>query len=155
MDLILQETGNGGDVILNNNYDINMSDSFYTAIYLSLFGGNTEASTSSDNIQPEQRFDFWGNNFFDIDSQFNSFTERAINNNALDTKGIKTIETAVRKDVSWLSAIGTVKATCNLITLDQLQILITLQQGNTTNPTTYEYIWDATKQEVIINKNIK
>lgn len=154
-DLVVYESGDGGDLILNDVSDVETSDSFYTSIYLALFGGNIEASTTNDEVQPEQRFDFWGNDFLDINSQFNSYTERAINKNALDTKGIKAIESAVKKDVEFLSIVGKVTAECNLIELDKLQILVTVQQGNNnTNATTYQYIWDATKQEVIINQYI-
>src|SRR5690606_6946193 len=80
--------GNGGDIKLLGN-DLAVIYSHENQVYLALFGGNVEQSTPAQETT-ETTEDWWGNNLLfggDAAKQFNSETERALNNTALNSAG--------------------------------------------------------------------
>ena len=55
-DLAIYETGNGGDLLINNN-DLSSVEILIHQVYLCLFGGNVEASTRGNELKSEKRED--------------------------------------------------------------------------------------------------
>ena len=59
-DLVIWETGNGGDAQLLGN-DLATTDGLTNMPYLGWFGGNPGFITTGNELENEQRFDWWGN----------------------------------------------------------------------------------------------
>lgn len=87
-DLLIKETGNGGDLVLKGN-DLAMVSGAENMPYLSMFGG----------------VNWWGNDLLlgeDIDLQFNSESEDAINDISLNSSGRVALENAIQRDLASL-----------------------------------------------------
>jgi hypothetical protein len=142
IDVLIYESGNGGELSLKNG-DIETTDGLLNIPYLSHFGGNVEASTKGNELEGEERFDWWGNTFIPTESQMNSELERALNSNALNSSGRVNIESAAKKDLEVL------KDVAELLTLVTItgneKILIT----DKINKSVVNMAWDATKNELI------
>lgn len=124
-DLKLIETGNGGDFV-NLGNDLQVIDTIYTMVYLSLFGGNVEESTVEGFVNP-QSFDYWANKLMfgnDASQQFNSETERTLKNTALSTSAIDPITEAVLNDLSYLRKLFKIRVAVSLPYINQVKIEI-------------------------------
>lgn len=124
-DVKLIETGNGGDFVSLIN-DIEVIDTIYTMVYLSLFGGNVEESTVDGFVNP-QSFDYWANKLMygnDPSQQFNSETERTLNKTALNTSAIDKISEAVITDLTYLKKLFKITVKVSLPYLNQVKIEI-------------------------------
>ena len=155
-DLALQETGNGGDIQLKGN-DLVITDSIFNQIYMGLFGGNPEASTTGEELTTEQRRDWWGNNLLlqDLpDIQQNSTLERTLNEVALNSSGRLQIEEAAKKDLEFLKEIAEITVETKIFDVDKIEIIIFAKETENIEPQIFIFIWDATKQELIENKVI-
>lgn len=87
-DLLIKETGNGGDLVLKGN-DLAMVSGAENMPYLSMFGGAN----------------WWANDLLlgdDIDLQFNSESEAAINEISLNSSGRVALENAIQRDLASL-----------------------------------------------------
>jgi phage gp46-like protein len=135
-DVAIVETLNGGDVQLNGN-DLAVINGIENMIYLALFGGNVEASTQTRFVQV-QSFDYWANALFMKNTpsqQFNSETERALNNTPLTSSGRVLIENAIKKDLDFFKNVGaTVDITVLIVATDKItiNIKVTIPQEQTT-----------------------
>lgn len=101
-DIFLGEQGGYGDMTLLGN-DLATCKSVETAIYLAMFGGNIEADTV--NPRPAIDLSYFGNSIFwgaQPVVQFNSLTERTLQNTPLTSAGRPVIESAIKKDLSFL-----------------------------------------------------
>lgn len=124
-DLKLIETGNGGDFVSLGN-DLEITDTIYTLVYLSLFGGNVEESTVNGFVKP-QSFDYWANKLVfgnEPTQQFNSETERTLNNTPLNTSAIEKISDAVLTDLAYLKKLFKVTVKVSLPYINQIKIEI-------------------------------
>lgn len=125
-DLAIIETGNGGDIQQNGN-DLAIVNGVENMIYLAMFGGNVEASTTAV-ITQSQSFDFWGNTVFASNypsQQFNSETERTINSVPLTSSGRVLIENAIKKDLSFFSELNAkVEVTVTIVATDKISVKI-------------------------------
>lgn len=124
-DLKLIETGNGGDFV-NLGNDLQVIDTIYTMVYLSLFGGNVEESTVEGFVKP-QSFDYWANKLMfgdDPSLQFNSETERTLNNTPLNTAAIDKITNAVITDLNYLKKLFKITVRVSLPYINQVKIEI-------------------------------
>ena len=151
IDLTIYESGNGGELQLLKN-DLAQTDSFFNMVYLALFGGNVEASTTGNEIETELRLDWWGNALLFADNaelQFNSDTERTLNNITINSEGRNTIESAVKKDLLFLSNFAACDVIVSLETVDRVSIYVTLQEPDNIEEKNYQFIWDASKSELI------
>lgn len=146
VDLLIYESGNGGEIKLAGG-DLATTDSLANQIYLAHFGGNVEASTTGDEIEGEERLDWWGNKFFEEETEamMNSELERALNNNSLSSSGRAEIERRANEDVEYLSALSDVSSEVFLIGNDKIEIIDSIEEIETV----YKYLWDATKDELI------
>ena len=87
MDIRLIETGQGGDIVINQSV-IDGVDGYENMPYLAMFGGA----------------DFWGNFLFEQipGGRVESKTEKALQDNALNSSGLRRIEDAVKEDLAFL-----------------------------------------------------
>lgn len=141
-DVIIYENGNGGELSLKNG-DIETTDSLCNQPYLAHFGGNVEANTTDNEIEGEERNDWWGNTFLDGEAQMNSNLERSLNKNALNSSGRANIEAAAVKDLEYLSEIAKTESIVSLKGVNKLLITDKLNQS------VVNLAWDATKNELI------
>lgn len=151
MDLALFEAkGNGGDYIRKTN-DLYVIDGFQSMPYISLFGGNTEASTKINRPEAVQAFDFWGNSLIPNNAsiQFNSETERTLMNTALTSAGRIVIENAVKKDLAFMSDFADVTVQVSIISTDKVRIYIKIMQPDNLQNKEFIYIWSATRRELL------
>ncbi len=154
MDLELIEQGDGGELIKTTN-DLSVIYGFENEVYIALFGGNVAEDTTQKRDPLELDLSFWGNNLLhpnDKSVQFNSKTERGINNIPLTSAGRALIEQAVKDDLNYLTAIGSVNVNVSIIGVDKIEIDVQLQQP-ATSAQNFSYVWDATKQELIARQN--
>ncbi|KKM20617.1 hypothetical protein LCGC14_1643660 [marine sediment metagenome] len=154
MDLEVIESGNGGDLVQKGN-DLSQIFGFQNMPYLALFGGNVEASTPVERIPSEQAFDWWGNFLLSNkpEVQFNSLTERTLNNVAVNSSGRLEIENAVKKDLEFMSTFAEVSVDVSIVSTDRVRILITVLEPENLDPKEFQFIWDFTKQELHDNNS--
>ncbi|NCX55599.1 MAG: hypothetical protein EBW87_00150 [Burkholderiaceae bacterium] len=152
MDLKIIETGSGGDVVLKESRcDLVTIDGLQNMAYLAMFGGNTESNTPNNRLSNEQAYDWWGNSalmFNEPGQQFNSETERVLNNTALTSAGREAIFQAVRSDLLFMKQFCRVAIAVSILTVDTVVLGIRIQEPGTVTQKDYIYIWDATKREL-------
>lgn len=150
MDLQLIEQGNGGE-ILKKAKDLSVIEGLQNMPYLALFGGNTEMNSSNKRLVTEQDFSFWGNNLFfpnDQGVQFNSNTERTLNNTALTSAGRAIIEQAVKEDLKFMKDFCRVAIAVSIVATDKIVIGIQLHEPDNIQRRDFIFIWDATRSEL-------
>ena len=155
-DILLYETGSGGDFSIQGN-DIQLSETLFQNIYISLFGGNIEASTTGSEIEGEVRSDYWGNQLFQANSkpkQFNSVTESLLSNVVLNSGGRLSIQRAVEQDLEHLSNIVQFSVAVNIVSTHKVQIVINTTALANQQQKSYQLIYDNAKNEVITDFNI-
>jgi phage gp46-like protein len=155
-DIAIYESGNGGDIAIMNN-DIALGDQLYQQVYLALFGGNVEVSTRGDEPNGMQREDWWANSllFGNVKAkQLNSATERALQENALNSTGRLNIIRAIESDLAYLKAFADISADASIVSNNCISITVTLKQPNTQQNTALKYLWDSAKQELITEETI-
>jgi hypothetical protein len=155
-DILLYETGQGGDFAIIND-DLVMGESLYQQIFLALFGGNIEASTKINYLPTEERFDYWGNGLVWKDEktkQFNSETERAIQNNALNSSGRLLILQAVDIDLTYLKSTLDYTIDVQITGRDNLRIIVNFTQKTNQQDRSLQMVYDNARNEVIIEKII-
>lgn len=148
-DVRLIENGSGGDFVLIGN-DLETIGGFQNMVYLSLFGGNVEASTG-DVVESEQRFDWWGNSVLfpnDPSIQFNSETERVLNEVALNSSGRLKIEQAVKSDLAHMQSFANIDVSVSITGENRIEIYIRIQQPDNQQLNEIVYIWDAAQSEL-------
>jgi hypothetical protein len=122
-----------------------------------LFGGNVEASTKGNEIPTEIREDWWGNSLIFADrnkKQFNSETEKTLNNTALNSSGRIKIERAINQDLNDFKSICDIKVSVSILGVNKLKISIFLQKPNSKQDKVMQIIWDSAKTEIILQNII-
>lgn len=155
-DILLFETGNGGDLLVLNN-DLSLVETLFQQVYLRLFGGNVEANTTGNEIEGQQREDWWANSLFfnnKKDKQFNSNTERVLDNVTLNTSGRIDIARAVETDLEGLKNIADISINVVILSHIKLKIEIRLQKPGGIEDKILQFIWDNARKEVIIDRTI-
>lgn len=123
-DIAIIERGGSGDFTLNGN-DLAVCESVENAFYLAMFGGNVEADTKLPRTAGVQDFSWWGNALLMGDNpliQFNSLTERTLNNTTLNSNGRIIIENAIKKDLEFLSSENKVTFTVAIVATDRINV---------------------------------
>jgi phage gp46-like protein len=154
-DVLIYESGNGGDISISGN-DIALTEQLFQQIYLRLFGGNVEAVTKGNEPAGEVRNDWWGNSLFfsqDQGKQFNSVTEKTLNETALNSAGRLKILTAVERDLSGMEQWASTTVDVLIASANKVVIVVQLSQPNQTT-STLNIIWDSLKKQVVLEYNI-
>jgi len=150
-DLTLFETGSGGDISLKGN-DFDLTGGIFNQIYMALFGGNPDASTTGEELATELRGDWWGNALLspgEPDLQMNSTLEKTLRSVAISSSGIRQIEDAAKADLAFLSDGAEISVEVTVPTVDKIEIRILAQEPGNLESQGFIFIWSATKQEVI------
>jgi len=155
-DIHLFESGSGGDFLLMNG-DLALSETLFQTVYLALFGGNVEASTVGNEIDSQERVDFWGNDLFFRDEkskQFNSETERTLNSVTINSSGRLKIKSAVEQDLFFLKNIADLEIEVLILGINKVNIQIKITQIGEQSSRLFQFIWDNAKSEIIFEKII-
>ncbi len=150
MDLLLEETLDGGDLIVKG-LDLETVSGWQNAPYLALFGGNPAASTTGPKLENEEAFDYWGNYLFfpnNPDAQFNSETERTLREVSLTPNGRLRIEEAVKTDLAFMRDFAEIEVNVQIIAVNTIQINILISEPGNLQNQPFQFIWDATKEEL-------
>lgn len=155
-DIGLFETGSGGDFLILNN-DLLLTESLHQQFYIAMFGGNIQESTKSSYLESEERFDYWANDLFWKEKptkQFNSQTERALKNNALNSSGRLAIIRAINNDLEYLSSVIDFSVDVSILSSSKLEITVTFLGKSNEQSKVLQMVFDNAKNELIINKEI-
>lgn len=155
-DINLHESGSGGEISILNN-DLVLGEALFQQVYLALFGGNLEASTRGDEPITEIRQDWWGNSVFfgeNPNKQFNSLTEKALNEVVLNSSGRLTIINAINEDLDYLRSLVNFSVDVIFESTNTIKIMIKFEQTGTNSDRVLELIWNNAKNELIINRTI-
>ncbi len=155
-DLLIYDNGTGGDLKVISK-DLALGETLFTQVYLAFFGGNLEANTKGNEIDGQERFDWWGNELLYEQKpkrQFNSNLERALNNTVYNSSGRIEIENAAKKDLQVLSDIVNTEVSVNIISHNRLGIHVQLTGLNNGEESELQFIWNNAKNEIIIEESI-
>lgn len=154
IDILLVETGDGNEFVQKGN-DFITVEGMQNVVYLSLFGGNVEGSTR-EIIGQEQRMYWWANDALyqeDIDEQMNSETERKLQTIALNSQGRLELIQSIKTDLAWIEEFAEVEADVIFESVDRVRISVTLTQPSNEENTSFVFLWDSTKQELLNGNN--
>ena len=155
-DILLRETGSGGDFAILSN-DLVLSDTLYQQFYLAMFGGNLRANTKSKYLDNEERFDYWGNYLIwstQKNKQFNSETERALQESVINSSGRLKVLQAVKNDLAYLANVINFEVQVNLLAQNKLSITITFTEKSNQQDKSLQFVFDNSKSEVLIQEVI-
>jgi len=150
-DILIWQTGSGGDISLIDN-DISLTERLYYKVYLCLFGGNYEASTKGNEVQGEERFDWWGNSLFfseNTSKQFNSETERVLKTVTLNSSGRVKILESVKNDLKLLKNISDVEVNVVILSSNSVSIEVNINEPSNISNSLLRMVWDNAKNEII------
>lgn len=154
MDILFLENFNGGDIEVKGNTVVT-TEGFETMVYLALFGGNTQANTPTARNADEQAFDYWANSLLwpqTPEVQFNSLTERTLQNTPLSSAGRLTIEEAVKADLAFMAPFARIAVTTAITGPDRLQININIIRPDNLEEKQFIFVWDATLQNLVTDR---
>jgi hypothetical protein len=156
-DLLIYMTGNGGEANLINDNDLELTNGLFNMVLIAMFGGNPDGVTTESIEEGEQRFDWWGNSLFfnnKPEQQFNSYTENLLNNIALTSQSRGIIKGYVLKDLEFLSNLAEIDVNISLLSNDKIDITVKVKELSNIQNSEFQFIWDATKSELIENRII-
>jgi hypothetical protein len=155
-DLQIHENGNGGELLIYKK-DLATSESLFTLIYISLFGGNYDSSTSGNEPENLERFDFWGNDLVfknQKDKQFNSVTEKALNETVLNSSGRLKIESAVKRDLNSLKNIIDLSVSVSILSSTEVSVKIKASRKGSKSESVFQFTWNNAIKQVINQEQI-
>lgn len=156
IDFSVYESGSGGDLILKGN-DLSTTTSWYNMPYIALFGGNVAQLTPTERPDGEQQFDFWGNTLLFANTpeiQYNSRTEKILNETPLNSAGRVRIEQAVKKDLDFMTQFADIEVEVTLTGVDRVRIDLQVTELENETSTIFTYLWDGAKVEEITQQNV-
>ena len=156
VDFSIYESGDGGELLMVNN-DISLADSLLQLVYISLFGGNTEASTLGNEIESELRYDWWANSLIfgtQPNKQFNSLTEKTLKTTPLSSSGRLEIQRAIEQDLTFLNQVVDIKVEVSIKGSHRVEILVSLNKYKGKENVDLQYLWDNVQNSVIMYKKI-
>jgi hypothetical protein len=155
-DLLIYESGNGGSLFFMENKST-FVEKLYYKVYLSLFGGNVEASTKGNELLTDERKDWWGNSLFFLNSpkkQFNSETERVLKKVSFNSQGRGVILSAIQNDLKYLGDLATFEINVVILSFTQIEITVEINKPINLKSNYLKLVWDNAKNEVILAKII-
>ncbi len=152
-DLEMIETGNGGDLVLLDR-DLRVITGLQTMVYLALFGGNPGFVTPTIRPENDNAFDFWGNALIkeNREQQYNSLTEKKLEDVALNSAGRIEIEEAVNADLEFLKEVANVSVSVSVVIVsdDVVTIGIVLTEPETDQNKAIVFSWKTFMSELDI-----
>lgn len=151
MDIEIYESGDGGEMSIQND-DLALSSSLLQTAYLALFGGNTESSTRGDELPEQYRNDYWANTLLfktEKEKQFNSETERTLNEVALNSSGRQKIVNSIKSDLKVLDGIATYNVEVSIQTIDKVSIFVQVNELGNGETRSFQIIYDVARREII------
>ena len=155
-DINLFEGGSGGEMRILNS-DLLLTETIYQTIYLALYGGNVEQSTTSEETDLEENFDYWGNQLFysnNPDKWFNSQTERVLSSVPLNGEGRKLIEDAVNADLQFLNNVVNFEVEVSISSNNRAEIAIFISEFQNQSDRQLKMVWENSRNELIIQEII-
>lgn len=155
-DILLFESGDGGEMAIVSN-DLCLTETILQQAYLAMFGGNVEANTTGVEIESQERNDYWANSLLWADQpskQFNSNTERILDETPLNSSGRLIIKQAVESDLDYLKLIVNFTVEVSILATNKVQILINFSRKDNLQDKELVLVYDNAKNEVITNKII-
>jgi hypothetical protein len=105
----------------------------------------------------EERFDWWGNSLFfgeNQNKQFNSNTEKTINNVALNSQGRLQIVNAINEDLSYLNELLSFDVNVQLFEVNKVRIIINFTPKSNQENRVLQLVYDNAKNELLIERTI-
>lgn len=97
-DVVLYQTNDGGEIKLLNGVLV-MADGLYTALYLSMFGGNED----DGGLDAHNAVQWWGNLSERVPARrYRSQTQHILRSMPAIPANLRTLEEAVAADTAWL-----------------------------------------------------
>ena len=155
-DILIYESGDGGEFSIQSG-DLAINETLYNQVYLALFGGNIEADTKREYLPTEERNDYWGNALIfanEPEKQFNSTTERTINNTALNSAGRLTIIRAIETDLQYLSDLLTFTVDAEILSVNTIRIIIKFEPLGSQQSRVLQLVYNNAKNELITELTI-
>lgn len=149
LDIKLNETGDGGDIVLNGN-DIEVIHGFQNMPYIGMFGGQLKEATTNKRVQL-QVFDYWGNKLFEPSNKkawFNARLENLLDNIELTSRTIPVIQNQIYSDLDFMTEFSNLEVTVKMVGLDKLLILIEIAHPDLSQKKEFRYIWNAIESEL-------
>jgi len=122
-DLLFIETGNGGDLVLENE-DLKTTNNFSNQIYFALFGGNLNSENG------EQFEEYWANSFFADENKFVSSFEKTLMDVVLNSSGLQKLTEAANSDLSFLKKYANYTIDLSILDKDSLYLYIVIKAPN-------------------------
>ncbi len=150
-DILLYASADGGEMSIIAN-DLALTEIILQQAYLAMFGGNVEANTIGNEIETQERFDYWQNSLFFLETQskqFNSNTERTLLNTVLNSSGRLKIQRAVESDISYLSNIVDFTVSVSILSTNKVEIEIKFTKKTNLEDKILILVYDNARNEVI------
>lgn len=140
-DVLLFQIVDNGEINLENGL-VQMTKSFYTAAYLSLFGGNEDAPGDADLFS-----DWWGN-FTEVEpsKRYVSETQYILRMTPATSAGLQRLEEAVARDLQWLiddNIASRVTVDASIPEINRLNINIEIEAEGETMEFNFTENWKA------------
>ena len=134
-DVLLQQTNDDGDITVTGGI-VEMTGSFETAAYLSLFGGNEDDGAT------------WWGNALEVDPAFKyvSKTQTLLQALPAVSANLRRIEDAARIDLQWFLTKGiasSLDVAASIPALNRIQITIDIQADGEESSFTFTENWKA------------
>jgi len=151
-DIMMYENGSGGELSLKND-DLESINGLTNQVYLALFGGNIQQSTSENLESLDIREDYWGNEYLEEELQYNSLFEKTIRTVTLNTNGLSILKDAAEQDLNYLKKYADISMEISIKKLNFVELIVTLIEPDDIS-TKIKLLWDGTKNELIENITI-
>lgn len=149
IDFVLYETFSGGSrFFYNKRKDLQTTKSLFTYVYVLIFGGNYDSSTTGNEVDRERRYDYWGNVAFHQNSPdlwLNSRFEKALDTIELSSVGRIKLEQALNDDLKRLKKYGELEASVQITGVNKITALIRLKDVGK-----FTLTWQANLEEEIL-----
>lgn len=155
-DILLYESGDGGEFSIQSG-DLALTESLFNQVYLALFGGNVASNTKREYLPTEERFDYWANSLIWVNEpikQFNSNTERVLQEVALNSSGRLAILQAVNDDLQYLNSLLDFAAESEIISVNKIRIIVNFTAKGNQQDRVLQLVYDNAKNEIIIEQTI-
>ncbi len=139
-DLLLTETGNGGDLVIRDN-DLVLTSNLSNQIYLALFGGNIV----DDN--GELFNEYWANVQLSDESKYVSQFERTLNEVVINSSGLQRLHEAANKDLEFLKKYVNYTLELSILNKDSISLYIDIKAPNNVEDKV-SIVWNSTTKTV-------